>query len=379
MAGMNGDSKVQYVVLEASSDSQKAWGPQAEDPAGSPGRVMLVFYNALGTETGRFVFPSDPANGADTILVATAEFAALPGAPTPDFIMPADVIPIAGKVAFQNNPDNINSTSVNVALSYGGTGYSGSTAGATDGPHPADLPILNTAALTRVSGSGFGTGTQTNADFAMGAPNPINTAGGTFTVVPSVASLEDQGEILFNQETFLGNGRTCGSCHVPDNGDFGLSPEQVLNKPADDILFVAEYNVNTLVVTSGAPSGFAQPSDLRGEITGTTGSATVLAGYGDTYLVYGGDDLSGTITDQFGNSGTFVSFTNGDLAGPNPVNGSVNGLENFTMMHGPSTNTVSFPDGRALILENIDGFDQIEVFRASPCLVQSRAYRPLRL
>jgi hypothetical protein len=189
-----------------------------------------------------------------------------------------------------------------------------------------------------------------------------------FAVVPAVASLADQGEILFNQETFLGNGRTCGSCHIPDNGDFGLSPDQVLNKPPDDVLFVPEYNVNILVVSSNAPSGFAQPSDLRGAITGTTGSATVIAGYGDTYLIYGGDDLSGTITDSFGNSGTFASFTNGDLAGPNPVNGSANGLENFTLMHGPSANTVSFPDGRALILENIDGFDQLEVFRASPAL-----------
>ncbi|MCA9947303.1 MAG: hypothetical protein KC449_27680, partial [Anaerolineales bacterium] len=233
MAGMNGNSKVQYIVLETSDDSQKAWGPQTEDPAGSPGRAMLVFYTALGTESGRFVFPNDPADGADTVLIATAEFAALLGAPTPDFIMPADIIPIAGKVAFQNNPDNINSTSVNVALAYGGAGYTGSTAGADDGANSADLPILNTAALTRVSGSGFGTGTQSNGDFAMGAPNPQNTAGQTFSVVPAVASLADQGDILFNEETFLGNGRTCGSCHVPDNGDFGLSPEQILNKPAD--------------------------------------------------------------------------------------------------------------------------------------------------
>jgi len=368
MAGLNGDSQVQYVVLETADDSQKAWGPQPEDGVEAPGRAMLVFHRADGTETGRFVFPGNPAPGAETVLVATAAFAALPGAPTPDFIMPPELIPIAGKVAFRNNPDNANSTGVNVALAYGGTGYTGDTGGATDGPNPAQLPILNTVALTRVSGSGFGNGAQTNADFAPGPPNPSNTAGDTFAAPPAVASLADQGERLFNQESFLGNGRTCGSCHVPDNGDFGLSPEQILNKPADDVLFVAEYNVNTLVVTSAAPSGFAQPSDLRGEITGTTGSATVLAGTGDTYLIYGGDDLSGTISDAFGNSAQFVSFTFGDLGGPNPVNGSANGLENFDLMHGPSANTVSFPDGRALILENIDGFDQLEVFRASPAL-----------
>ncbi len=368
VAGLNGNSKVQYVVLEVSGDSQKGWGPQAGDPPGSPGQAMLVFYNGLGQQTGRYVFPHDAPAGANTVLVATAEFAALPGAPAPDFIMPAEIIPIVGKVAFQNNPDNINSTSVNVALSYGGTAYTGSTAGATDGPNGAQLPILNTASLKRVSGAGFGSGTQTNAHFALGAPTPVNTQGATFSAPPTVASLAAQGEILFSQETFLGNGRTCTSCHVPDNGDFGLSPEQVKNMPANSALFVAEYNVNTLTVSSNAPSGFAQPSDLRGAISGTTGSATVLAGSGNTYLIYGGSDLSGTITDQFGNTASFVSFSFGDLGGPNPVNGSANGIENFTLLHGPSTNTVSFPDGRALILENIDGFDQIEVFRASPAL-----------
>ena len=375
-AGLNGNSKVQYLVLEAADGNQLEWGPQPGDPVGAPGRTMLVFHNSLGDETGRYVFPSNPTPGSTSILIATAEFAALPGAPTPDFIMPAEIIAIAGKVAFRNNPDNPNSQPIDIALAYGGAGYLGSTAGASDGPNSAELPILDTAALRRVSGSGFGTGNQSNADFAMGPPNPVNSANQTFSVIPSVAPLADQGELLFKQETFLGNGRTCASCHVPDNGDFGLSPEQVLAKPADDVLFVAEYNVNTLVVTSSAPSGFAQPSDLRGTITGSTGSATVLAGTGNTFLIYGGSDLSGTITDANGNSASFVSFTAGDLAGPNPVNGSVNGLENFNLMHGPSSNTVSFPNGRSLILENIDGFNQIEVFRASPSLLNLELTAP---
>ena len=376
MAGLNGDSKVQYVVLEAADGNQLEWGPQAGDPVGSPGRTLLVFHNALGTETGRYVFPSNPTPGSSTILIATAEFAALPGAPTPDFIMPAEIVPIAGKVAFRNNPDNPNALPIDIALAYGGAGYTGSTAGANDGPNSAELPILDTASLQRVSGSGFGTGNQSNGDFAMGAPNPRNSANATFTVIPSVLPLADQGELLFTQETFMGNGRTCASCHVPDNGDFGLSPDQVLNKPANDMLFVAEFNINTLVVTSNAPTGFAQPSDLRGVINGSTGSATVLAGSGSTYLIYGGSDLSGTITDQNGNSATFVSFTTGNLNGPNPVNGSANGLENFDLMHGPSANTISFPNGRALILENIDGLDQIEVFRASPNLFNAAETAP---
>ncbi|WP_420644030.1 DUF7594 domain-containing protein [Candidatus Leptofilum sp.] len=371
MAGLNGDSQVQYVLLEVADNNQLDWGPQPEDPPGTPGRTMLVFYNALGNQTGRYVFPDDPPASASNVLVATADFAALPGAPTPDFIMPAEIVPIAGKVAFQNNPDNPNATPVDVALSYGGAAYTGSTAGATDGANPADLPILNTVSLQRVSGNGFGNGTQTNADFAPGPPSPINSANQTFAAPPPVASIADQGEILFNNETFLGNGRTCASCHRPENGDFGLSPEQVdslFQSDPMDPLFVAEFNINTLVVSSNAPSGFAQPSDLRGAITGTTGSATVIGGSGNTYLVYAGDDLSGTITDSLGNSATFVSWTPGNLAGPNPVNGSANGLEEFTKLHGPSSNPTGFPLGRALILENIDGFTQPEVFRASPPL-----------
>lgn len=170
MAGMNGNSQVQYIVLEAADGNQLEWGPQASDPVGAPGRVMLVFHNASGVETGRYVFPSDPPPSSSTILVATAAFAALPDAPTPDFIMPTEIVPIAGKVAFRNNPDNANAQPIDIALAYGGTGYTGSSSGATDGANSAELPILNTASLQRVSGSGFGNGNQTNADFAMGHP-----------------------------------------------------------------------------------------------------------------------------------------------------------------------------------------------------------------
>ena len=55
MAGLNGDSQVQYIVLEAAAGNQLEWGPQPGDPVGAPGRTMLVFHNALGAETGRYV------------------------------------------------------------------------------------------------------------------------------------------------------------------------------------------------------------------------------------------------------------------------------------------------------------------------------------
>ena len=52
-------------------------------------------------------------------------------------------------------------------------------------------------------------------------------------------SLVERGEQLFLEETFGGNGRTCGTCHQPlDN--FGLTPAFIATLPDDDPLFVAE-------------------------------------------------------------------------------------------------------------------------------------------
>ena len=57
MAGLNGDSSIQFVEMVASDDSQKRWGPQSGETVG---RARLVFSDAAGNQTGRFVFPSNP-------------------------------------------------------------------------------------------------------------------------------------------------------------------------------------------------------------------------------------------------------------------------------------------------------------------------------
>ncbi len=48
-----------------------------------------------------------------------------------------------------------------------------------------------------------------------------------------------QGERIFFNETFDGNGRTCGTCHRAED-NFGLSPAFIATLPPDDALFVAE-------------------------------------------------------------------------------------------------------------------------------------------
>jgi cytochrome c peroxidase len=50
-----------------------------------------------------------------------------------------------------------------------------------------------------------------------------------------------QGRHLFLNETFEGNGRTCGTCHVETN-NFTVDPKLIATLPPDDPLFVAETN-----------------------------------------------------------------------------------------------------------------------------------------
>jgi mono/diheme cytochrome c family protein len=49
------------------------------------------------------------------------------------------------------------------------------------------------------------------------------------------------GRRLFLNETFQGNGRTCGTCHVETN-NFTVDPDFIASLPANDPLFVAEHN-----------------------------------------------------------------------------------------------------------------------------------------
>jgi cytochrome c peroxidase len=54
------------------------------------------------------------------------------------------------------------------------------------------------------------------------------------------AELIEEGERLFFEETFGGNGRTCGTCHRDDN-NYTIDPKFIAGLPADDPLFVAEF------------------------------------------------------------------------------------------------------------------------------------------
>lgn len=349
LAGANGDSRVQFIVVRQGEAGENLWGPQ---PGEAWSRAMLVFYDSRGRETGKFRFPQDPATGGTLrTLLATAEFAALPGAPRPDLMIPPLVEAHAGKVCFRNNPRNDSATPKNECVAYGGD---------TDVP---DLPITGTVSLYRPSPDA--------TPRLRTPPAPGNIAGEAGGLTP--ASLAVQGEALFRHETFSGNGRICASCHVAKDG-YGLIPTRVRDRAAAvsfDPLFISEmydlqsdtgfdFNLNTMEISGEVDTPAPCTGELRGLLTAPGGGrARVLERTSPTtYLVYGGLEpaIRGRVTDGVCEA-EVRRITPGDL----------DRIEDTAWLRGAPD--PAFPQGRALILENVEGFENPPVFRRSPHLI----------
>jgi mono/diheme cytochrome c family protein len=61
------------------------------------------------------------------------------------------------------------------------------------------------------------------------------------TRISELAAIVAEGRRLFLKETFAGNGRTCGTCHVETN-NFTIDPDFIATLPRTEPLFVAETN-----------------------------------------------------------------------------------------------------------------------------------------
>lgn len=86
-------------------------------------------------------------------------------------------------------------------------------------------------------------------------------------------ALVAEGRRLFHEETFGGNGRTCGTCHREDN-NFTLDPKYIASLPPTDPLFVHERNpslaglehpqlLRQLALVQTNVDGFDKPPVLR--------------------------------------------------------------------------------------------------------------------
>src|SRR5215469_14704310 len=172
MAGVNGNSKIQFIVIKQEGGGN-LWGPQGAE---TQSRVMLQFFDGAGREIGKFKFPHSVSSDLNPQLIATQDFANLPGAPTPDFIMPPLLSPISGKVCFTNNPLNPNAFPRTDCVAYGSfpvdvTGSTGTDSGGCNGtviagPPTAALPIMNTVSLKRTTPAAT-CGSVVNTDFAI--------------------------------------------------------------------------------------------------------------------------------------------------------------------------------------------------------------------
>lgn len=74
-------------------------------------------------------------------------------------------------------------------------------------------------------------------------------------VTPTQSDLIARGQRLFFQETFNGNGRTCGTCHPAEN-NFTLDPTFISRLPSRHPLFVAEF-------VPALKKGFENPRLMR--------------------------------------------------------------------------------------------------------------------
>lgn len=68
-------------------------------------------------------------------------------------------------------------------------------------------------------------------------------------------TMVERGRQIFFEETFGGNGRTCGTCHRAED-NFGLSPNFIATLQPDDPLFAAEFN-------PALAHGFEAPRQMR--------------------------------------------------------------------------------------------------------------------
>jgi Bacterial Ig domain/K319L-like, PKD domain/Bacterial pre-peptidase C-terminal domain/Divergent InlB B-repeat domain len=180
MAGLNGDANIQFVKVGI-GETQNCQGTGSRGIGhfqcvfGTEG-AKLTFFNAAGIQTGEFIFPDNtPIDLGRSVLVGTQQFAELPDAPLPDYIMPSLVVPGSGRVCYTNQP--LSPFSVGICVTYG-TGTS----------TPA-LPINGNQSLQFLPGTFI---------LGLGIPRPQNNCGATSKAIgcpiangQTVATTED--------------------------------------------------------------------------------------------------------------------------------------------------------------------------------------------
>jgi cysteine-rich repeat protein len=257
----SGDQPFISEVLGGCGDSPRAQYVEIGYPAAQnhwAGCLQLELYDGAGKLRRTVEFTSNPpaASSDNTALVATPEFAALPGVPRPDFITPAFNGGSGGEVCVRD------------------TGRPGCAPVLSCVVYTALLPLDGTLSL-RVGTPAVVFFGDASPEWGLFPPNPKNAVGVETDLHCADSALVEQGRHLFFEETFDGNGRTCGTCH-PAADVFTIGPPAIAALPSSDPLFVAE-NVPGLEELERPPllrgpralilenvDGFSQPPVFRG-------------------------------------------------------------------------------------------------------------------
>ena len=232
MAGTGGDANIQFVELKMQASGQNFVSG-----------TKLLFYDAAGTKTATFTFPSNVSSGANgaSVLIGTTQFANASSA-TPDFTMPINVNAPDGRVCFTYS----NETTIIDCVAYGN--FSGTNS--SYGSAAAGLPISGNSSLKRA------TNTNNNAnDFSLGTPAPRNNTGQAGSVtppdtkVPVLASAAVNGTSLVFTYTEL-NGLDTGS--TPATTDFSIGTDGAAQSVTG---VVVGANTVTLTLSPGVANG----------------------------------------------------------------------------------------------------------------------------
>jgi len=189
--------------------------------------------------------------------------------------------------------------------------------------------------------------------------------------------LISKGAELFFEETFSGNGRTCGTCH-PANNNFTIDPAFIATLPNNDPLFVAEFNqalfglerpalmrqfglilenldglqdVNTKFVMRGVPHTLGLQVSLEKDTSLVPGPAEMTGWSGDGAPGSGSlrDFATGAVTQHFTKS--LNRFVGTDFKLPKP--NQLDAMEAFQLSLGRSKDftlaNITFTDANANI------------------------------
>ncbi len=100
--------------------------------------------------------------------------------------------------------------------------------------------FLPTTSIGMAAGSSAETTTAFSAGFDFLLPKMAQAHNASLSSTDQLTNLISRGQKVFTQETFEGNGRTCATCHRPEN-NHTIDPAFIAKLPKKDPLFVAEY------------------------------------------------------------------------------------------------------------------------------------------